>query len=71
MDRSALGACTKSTSTGEFLWYGSANPAVPTTTGDRYFIINQTGVIYYTTANSEELNDTSSVIPAGVLAVGK
>ena len=37
-----------STSTAEFLWWASANPAVPGTTGDRYFITNQAGVIFYT-----------------------
>lgn len=58
---SVLGAGTKqgyffqaspSTTTTEFLWYAAANPAVPTTTGDRYFMTNHEGVIFYTTGST-------------------
>ncbi len=33
--------------TPEFLWMATASPAAPGTTGDRYFVINHAGVIYY------------------------
>ena len=44
-----LFACASSTSTAEFLWWGTANPVIPGTTGDRYFCTNQAGVVFYTT----------------------
>jgi len=33
--------------TSEFLWYSVANPAVPETTGSRYFMTNHAGVVFY------------------------
>ena len=60
-----------STTTPEFLWYATANPSVPTTTGDRYFVTNQAGVIYYTTGATQTMNSTTTVIPGDVLPVGK
>jgi len=33
----------------EYLWVGTANPRVPTTTGDRYFVLNHQGVVFATT----------------------
>ena len=60
--------------TAEFLWYATANPSVPGTTGDRYFLTNQAGVIYYTTGATQAMNTTSCVIPdtpTDVLPVGK
>ena len=60
-----------SATTSEFLWFAMANPAVPTTTGDRYFLTNQAGVIYYTTAASVTMNNTDCLVPAGSLPVGK
>jgi len=35
--------------TPEFLWMAVASPLVPGSTGDRYFVTNQAGVIYYST----------------------
>ncbi|MEZ6186436.1 MAG: prepilin-type N-terminal cleavage/methylation domain-containing protein [Planctomycetota bacterium] len=58
-------------STSEFLWFATANPAVPGTTGDRYFCTNQAGVIYYTSNASIAMNSTTCAIPATVLPVGK
>ena len=63
--------CAESTSTGEFLWKGDANPVVPTTTGDRYFGTNQAGVTYYTTSATVTINAGSCVIPPGMQPVGK
>ena len=58
--------------TSEFLWFATANPTVPGTTGDRYFCTNQAGVIYYTSQNSISMNSTTCSIPtATVLPVGK
>lgn len=65
--------CDPSTSTGEFLWFATANPASPTTTGDRYFCTNHAGVIYYTglVGNSVANNSITCSIPSGLLPVGK
>ncbi len=77
---SVLGAGTKqgytfaasySTTTSEFLWYAVANPAVATTTGDRYFATNHEGVTFYTTANVFPLITTDCIIPTGAQPVGK
>ena len=60
-----------STTTSEFLWFGVANPAVPTTTGDRYFETNQAGVIYYTSAGTLALNTGTCALDTTVVPVGK
>lgn len=57
--------------TSEFLWYAVANPAVPTTTGDRYFATNQAGVVFYTQAGSAGMQNTTAVVPTTLLPVGK
>ncbi len=41
---------SNSTDNALFLWWGTANPTVPTTTGDRYFWTNHTGVVYFTSS---------------------
>jgi len=38
----------RSTAQPEYLWIGTANPVVPTTTGDRYFAINHVGQVFFT-----------------------
>ena len=60
-----------STTTSEFLWFGVANPAVATTTGDRYFETNQAGVIYYTSAGTLALNTGTCGLDTTVVPVGK
>ena len=76
---SVLGSGTKqgytfvveaSTATADFLWAGVANPAVPGTTGDRYFWTNHEGVTYYTTAQVQDVGQTAMNTPLGV-PVGK
>ena len=57
--------------TSEFLWFGVANPAVPTTTGDRYFSTNQAGVVFYTQVATFALNNTDCTISTAALPVGK
>ena len=66
-----LFACEYGITTSEFLWYAIANPAVPTTTGDRYFATNQAGVVFYTQSNSIPMNNTNCLLPATLLPVGK
>ncbi len=51
-----------STSTSEFLWHGTANCAVPGTTGDRYFATNHEGVIFYTTASTYTANTSDCAV---------
>jgi type IV pilus assembly protein PilA len=62
-----------STSTGEFLWFATANPASPTTTGDRYFATNHAGVIYYTGTAGDSISITQPecTIDTALLPVGK
>ena len=57
--------------TSEFLWFANANPSAPTSTGDRYFCTNHSGVIYYTQASSIDIFTTNCSIPSFVLPVGK
>lgn len=57
--------------TSEFLWFANANPAAPTSTGDRYFCTNHSGVIYYTAAAVIPMLSVSATIPTTVLPVGK
>jgi type IV pilus assembly protein PilA len=57
--------------TSEFLWYAIANPAVPTTTGDRYFVCAQDGVVFYTQTTSFTMNNTDCNTPITGLPVGK
>jgi len=77
---SVLGAGTKqgyafvalaSAGTPDFLWYATANPVVPTTTGDRYFATNHEGVIYYTTEGTPTINATTCDPPTNMLPVGR
>jgi hypothetical protein len=77
---SVLGSGTKrgylfraaaSVSTSEFLWFATATPVVPGTTGDRSFCTNHAAVIFYTTAASFSLNTTDCAIPANAQPVGK
>lgn len=65
--------CNPAATTPEFLWFATANPASPTTTGDRYFCTNHAGVIYYTglQGNSIDSNVVSCSIPSNLLPVGK
>jgi type IV pilus assembly protein PilA len=64
-----------STSTGEFLWFATANPASPGTTGDRYFCTNHAGVIYYTGSNGVSIDQAAAMpqctVPTELLPVGK
>lgn len=53
------------------LWAATANPAVPTATGDRYFATNQAGVVFYEQSARIAPSSTDCQIPEGLLPVGK
>lgn len=58
-----------SSTTPRELWFGLASPFLPGKTGDRYFAVNHTGVIYYTNAAAFTLNTSDCKMPAGVTPV--
>ena len=61
-----------SASTSSFLWYAVANPALPLTTGNRYFACNNEAVVYYTTGATATMNETNcSIDTLSFFAVGK
>jgi hypothetical protein len=62
-----------SPTTGEFLWFATANPAGPATRGDKSYCTNHEGVIFYTTGRTLSLDDggLECTIPAGLLPVGR
>ena len=62
---------TPGSTTPEFLWAGDANPAVATTTGDRYFTTNHAGVTYYTTGAVATTPPATCIVPANMSPVGK
>ncbi|HBP17193.1 MAG TPA: hypothetical protein DEA08_05270, partial [Planctomycetes bacterium] len=51
-------------------WWATAVPAVPGTTGDRYFATNQLGVIYYALAPIP-VDPATGQPPEGTLLVGQ
>jgi prepilin-type N-terminal cleavage/methylation domain-containing protein len=56
----------------EYLWFGTANPSLPTLTGERYFSVNMGGAIFYTSANSLNVDTNTCVLPNnGVIVTGK
>jgi hypothetical protein len=57
--------------TSEFLWFATAEPAIPGTTGDRYFATNQEGVIFYTTSGPFRFNLDDCGIPSEAIPVGR
>lgn len=58
-----------SATTSDFLWYGTCNPALPRSSGDLYFCVNQRGVIFYTFENSLAMNNTDCIQPPNVIPV--
>jgi prepilin-type N-terminal cleavage/methylation domain-containing protein len=66
-----LFAGTYGVSTSEFIWFATARPALPGTTGDRYFCVNQEGVIFYTNFQPFALNSATCARPSGVQPVGR
>ena len=52
--------------TSEFLWAATASPERPSDTGDRYFMINQAGVVWYRLDAPFPLRDDCGVDPQGM-----
>jgi hypothetical protein len=61
---------TYSFTTSEFLWFATAEPEVPTVTGDRYFGCNVSGVLYYTTGGAFVLDTLSCPPPPHGIPIG-
>lgn len=53
------------------LWFALASPAVPGSTGDRWFAVNHAGVIFYTGGPAPVFDTGTCLIPVGMLPVGK
>ena len=63
--------CTYGATTSEFIWFATARPTLPGTTGDRYFATNHEGVTYYTSAAPFKLNNVDCQMPPNVQPVGR
>lgn len=55
--------CQASTTTSEFLWMATADPAVPSTTGDRWFAVNHAGIVYYSDLGPIDLDTGACELP--------
>lgn len=53
------------------LWMGVARPALDKKTGNRYFAVNQGGVVFFRTDAPIALNTTTCAMPPGVTPVGE
>lgn len=62
---------TYGASTSEFIWFATARPAIPGTTGERYFCTNHEGKIFYTASQPFGLNSMDCTIPAGATPLGR
>ncbi len=62
---------TYGSTTSEFIWFATARPAIPTVTGDRYYVTNHEGVTFYTSSGPFKLNSVNCTIPAGARPLGK
>jgi type IV pilus assembly protein PilA len=63
---------TYSFSSSDFLWFGTANPILAGQTGDRYFAINNSGTMFYTTGGNVVLDTNTCILPnGGMFPVGK
>lgn len=62
--------CQPDPSDPEFKWIAVANPAVPGTTGDRYFAVDQSGVVYYSLTTPFQIGP-SYQIPPGATPLGR
>ena len=62
--------CQPSSTTPDYLWMAYATPLQPGQTGDRYFVTNHAGVIFYSRTHSFTLNNACT-IPADAIPVGR
>jgi hypothetical protein len=69
-ERGYLFTCTYSPTTSEFLWFATARPAIPGTSGERYFATNHEGVLYYTTSQPFAIDPATCEIPDSAMVVG-
>lgn len=53
-----------SATTPELRWAAAADPAIPGVTGERYFFVDHTGVVYYGTTGPAPLEPTGAATPA-------
>ena len=62
-----------STSSSEFLWFGTTFPQLVGHTGDRYFATNQSGILYYTTGSTFVFDVNTCLLPGttGAILTGK
>jgi hypothetical protein len=59
-----------STTTCEFLWFATASPSKPGTTGDRYFATNHEGVTYFSVTSPIPMNTDDCTLPQDRLQPG-
>jgi prepilin-type N-terminal cleavage/methylation domain-containing protein len=64
-------AAAYSTTSSQFLWFAVSNPLLPRITGDRYFVTNQAGVLFYTSTTRFTIDNSTCRIPAGTFPLGK
>lgn len=62
--------CQASTAHPSSAWAATAAPAVPGTTGGRYFAIDRDGVIYFSNEAPIAVDPATCAMPAGVEVVG-
>jgi len=55
----------------EFQWFATADPTEPGETGMRFFYVDQSGVIYYSTRGPIQGPLDINKLPAGVLPLGR
>ncbi len=58
-----------STVTSDYLWFATANPVLPMSTGDRYFCTNFRGGILYTIRRSIAIDSGACSSPSDMLSV--
>lgn len=63
--------CEAGTDSPEFTWWATARPAIPGKTGDRYFYINQTGVIYFSKSGKEAPDPKNGAFPRSLTPIGR
>lgn len=55
----------------EFLWWATATPEKPGETGNRYFFMNQAGVIYYSDKPFASIDTKKCTVPEGAKPLGR
>lgn len=55
----------------ELLWWATAVPVLPRTTGDRYFALNQAGIMHYTCEAPIVVRPGACTMPPTTIQVGR